>query len=233
MWEELGAVWSNWWKQAEGYPKRSDSMSESAAITFSIQYTSEDYAHASVLFNRTPPTAGTGKLSWLRYVILIIIVGLTISWTISHRSNPHLHASRISDNTVWNVLSVVVMAALFIGYWTFIMHRARKKTVVGEQETQVMMIGEEGIVVQSPTFETRMLWTRWTQALEDQHLFLLTAGNIVHLIPKRVITNSDDVLLLRALIERKVGTILSGEAPKSTTLPPPPARGAEQRLSAE
>jgi hypothetical protein len=195
-------------------------MSDFTPITISVQHTGDDYTKAQQLFYQTPKTLNA---RWVRYVVLAFVLGLGAVYIyVQQRLIPPHHVTHHTSNTLWNVLSMLVMIALFAGFWTFIMRQARGK-VNGEEAIQQMTFSEDGVHLQTDTFQTHFQWRHWKKALEDQHLLMLVRDLQLLVIPKRAVADADLLLRLRTLIEQQVGGINAGLAVK-TTPPPPPAK---------
>lgn len=172
-------------------------MEPDEPITIQVKYTPQDLEQAQRLMT------WRGQQHWLLRVA-VLVVCVTLVWLLlpkpAHHGPSHI-------TVPWmNLITVFIMAALFIAFWVFVLRQAGR--FITDDQTYDMSFSEEGHRLRTATTEFSCTWSYFTSARENAQIILLIVNpHTATIIPKRLFSDVATVDRLRTLIERHVGTM--------------------------
>jgi hypothetical protein len=174
-------------------------MQKENTIEVDIQYSIDDFVNAWKYYRSSHWIVRFGKF-------LAILFGLFGLFLLLNGYNFYaLFLFLIAIETYFDILGQLQAKNCY---------RANKNLL---EDKLIASINEEGISIDSPSYDARRLWSGYIGFMESEDAFLLFSGKgIFSVYPKRIFNSPDQINQFRELITRKIGEHGPGDKSMST-----------------
>ncbi len=185
-------------------------MIDALPITLTFTYTDDDFLQGYRLMN--------DSRSYRPLILgVVAIFGTCLVF----------QAEMMSLFVKWLLFLLLDAGIFYFGYilyctWTFETRMTKMLAQTpGLRDERTVICTEDSITFRSAKRDTRTDWRLLSFPRENQAVLAFRFGGSYFVLPKRCLSDETELLHLRALIERRVGTINAGKVGRPT-MPPPP-----------